>query len=219
MVAEILKSSEREACLHACDALGNTPLHLASFNGHLGVVRLLLKYGADPNRQNGELDTPIYMAVLANSIECVVALAEKRVHFNWYVQIFPAPPKKALIRARAAKTWKGFPHYTTQREKASSRSLATSSKSAARIRRCRTTLASPRASAPSSRRGCRSSVNERADPPPKSPPLSSMNEEPASHDPLREYLAVLGACYNWHCVVDAFFTSPTLRKGLLAVVA
>ena len=31
---------------------------------------MLLAAGADPNIQNGEQDTPLYMAVLSNNIEC-----------------------------------------------------------------------------------------------------------------------------------------------------
>jgi hypothetical protein len=38
---------------------------------------MLLAAGADPNIQNGEQDTPLYMAVLSNNIECVKVIAEK----------------------------------------------------------------------------------------------------------------------------------------------
>jgi hypothetical protein len=37
----------------------------------------LLDAKADPCHQNGELDTPLYMAVLSNSLQCVTIIAEK----------------------------------------------------------------------------------------------------------------------------------------------
>ena len=73
-VQELIKLS---ADLHATDALGNSPLHLAAFNGHVKVISLLLEAGADATHQNGELDTPLYMAVLSNNLPCVSIIAEK----------------------------------------------------------------------------------------------------------------------------------------------
>jgi len=69
--------------VHACDALGNSALHLAAFNGHLEVMRLLIQGGADPNMTNGEQDTALYMAVLSNDIECVKCIANCDVELNW----------------------------------------------------------------------------------------------------------------------------------------
>lgn len=96
-VEELIKL---KADLHATDALGNSPLHLAAFNGHAKVIRwedeticpfdtffpnisallqcsVLLDAGADPSHQNGELDTPLYMAVLSNNLQCVKLISEK----------------------------------------------------------------------------------------------------------------------------------------------
>ena len=44
----------------ARDADGNTPLMLASMNGHADTVRALLMAGADPNAQNYKGDTAMY---------------------------------------------------------------------------------------------------------------------------------------------------------------
>lgn len=43
------------------DNAGNTPLHEAALNGHLSIVKLLVKHGADVNRQSYDmfLDTPL----------------------------------------------------------------------------------------------------------------------------------------------------------------
>eukprot|EP00961_Rhodomonas_salina_P032849 442566-Rhodomonas_salina.8 len=115
-VAELLAT---KADTTVCDALGNSPLHLAAFNGHVEVhattpdvlvtfasktltasgprqsqsrptvnqkrvMKLLLDAGANPNVENGEKDTPLYMAVLSNKIECVKLMAEKDIQFNWH---------------------------------------------------------------------------------------------------------------------------------------
>ena len=52
---------------------------------------MLLAAGADPNIQNGEQDTPLYMAVLSNNIECVKVIAEK---------VCPPRPPRAARAAR-----------------------------------------------------------------------------------------------------------------------
>mmetsp|Transcript_40144 Transcript_40144/g.78701 ORF Transcript_40144/g.78701 Transcript_40144/m.78701 type:complete len:350 (+) Transcript_40144:139-1188(+) len=81
-VRELLSGSFGNVDIHSCDALGNTALHLAAFNGHLEVMRELIKGGADPNMTNGEKDTALYMAVLSNDIECVQTIAECDIEFN-----------------------------------------------------------------------------------------------------------------------------------------
>uniref|UniRef100_A0A7S0TU17 Ankyrin repeat protein n=2 Tax=Hemiselmis andersenii TaxID=464988 RepID=A0A7S0TU17_HEMAN len=81
-VKELLSGKFGKVDVHACDALGNTGLHLAAFNGHLEVMTLLIQGGADPNVVNGEKDTALYMAVLSNDIECVKCIAECDVEFN-----------------------------------------------------------------------------------------------------------------------------------------
>jgi hypothetical protein len=40
-------------------------------------LSVLLEASADPCYQNGELDTPLYMAVLSNSLPCVKLISEK----------------------------------------------------------------------------------------------------------------------------------------------
>jgi hypothetical protein len=41
---------------------GETPLHLATVNGHLEVVRVLLKHGANTNLRDTEGKTPLHRA-------------------------------------------------------------------------------------------------------------------------------------------------------------
>ena len=44
----------------ASDLHTRTPLHYAAKHGHLNCIRLLLKYGADPNSKDGDGYTPLH---------------------------------------------------------------------------------------------------------------------------------------------------------------
>lgn len=57
------------------DDEGNTPLHLAAWNGHLHGVRLLLRAQADLEATNAKDETPIDLAVAANCHHVVQHLA------------------------------------------------------------------------------------------------------------------------------------------------
>ena len=55
---------------------GNSLLMLASYHGHAPLVRLLLQYGADPNRLNDRGQSPLAGTVFKNERECVEVLLE-----------------------------------------------------------------------------------------------------------------------------------------------
>lgn len=46
--------------------IGNTPLHIASYNGHSDIVRELLKFGASPYIRNNDKKTAIDLAIIQN---------------------------------------------------------------------------------------------------------------------------------------------------------
>ena len=54
----------------------DTPLHMASFNGHCEVVQLLLNKGADPNKTNRYGSTPLHRASSSGHKEVVLLLLE-----------------------------------------------------------------------------------------------------------------------------------------------
>lgn len=48
--------------VNVTDAKQNTALHLAAKHGHLNVMALLIKHGADVDAQNDWLSTPLHLA-------------------------------------------------------------------------------------------------------------------------------------------------------------
>ena len=66
---------DRGCAVDAVDERGNTPLHLACRQGHVGIVQALLLYRADPNVRNRDGKTPMDYARKARR-EFVVAEIE-----------------------------------------------------------------------------------------------------------------------------------------------
>ena len=69
----------------ASETPSRTPLHYAAKSGHLICIRLLLKYGADPNSKDGDGYTPLhYLSQMFNPgsdrhdnlSQCVISLIE-----------------------------------------------------------------------------------------------------------------------------------------------
>ena len=61
LVTQLL--SDDPSLIHAKDAGGNTPLHLAVWKRKTEMVKLLLAKGADPNLQNARGETPVSLAL------------------------------------------------------------------------------------------------------------------------------------------------------------
>ena len=59
-----------------------TPLWIASWKGHLPVVRLLLQAGADKNQGHYDKATPLYVAVHRGNLELVEALLQSAADVN-----------------------------------------------------------------------------------------------------------------------------------------
>lgn len=56
------------------DSVGNTPLHMACFNGRTDIVNFLLRHGADPSRKNKQGETPANWATRAGFVELAATL-------------------------------------------------------------------------------------------------------------------------------------------------
>lgn len=72
------KALQQGASVHARDPLeenfGETPLHKASYNNDVSLIRFLLSKGADPNLSDERGETPLITAVYGLSLESVSAL-------------------------------------------------------------------------------------------------------------------------------------------------
>lgn len=83
------------ANIHFISPFGVNALMLACENGHVDIARLLLENGAAIERANSDRDTPLLLAIWANSKEVVELLVEK--HAN--LEHVNADGETALLRA------------------------------------------------------------------------------------------------------------------------
>jgi hypothetical protein len=77
--------AERQVPIEDRSSDGKAALHFACMNGHLGVTKVLLQAGADPNGRDALGMTPLMYAVAANSpesLELVEALLAHRADPN-----------------------------------------------------------------------------------------------------------------------------------------
>ena len=78
-VAELLASG---ADPNARDNDGNTPLHLASRNGHVEVAEMLLDLGVDPNARNNYNTIPLHFASQGGHLKLVQMLLDRCADVN-----------------------------------------------------------------------------------------------------------------------------------------
>ena len=107
--------AEGMACLNRGDESGDTPLLLCSREGHLEVVKELLKAGADPNHQNKSRHAPLHGAAFVGEIECIQALlkAEADPTLTTYTGYTPAvcarragEVRTAILLEEAERIWR-----------------------------------------------------------------------------------------------------------------
>src|SRR3990167_2384205 len=75
-VRELLSvdTESRKVILNITDEYDRTPLHWASFKGHLEIVKELLFNGTDPNITNNSRQTPLFRASRNGHLEVVKVL-------------------------------------------------------------------------------------------------------------------------------------------------
>ncbi len=77
------------------DSHGETPLHLASWNGHMEVARLMINKGADVNARNNLGETPLHLAVRDDDEDMAELLISKGGNVNARDNAGNTPLRKA----------------------------------------------------------------------------------------------------------------------------
>jgi len=77
-IESLITSSEAANCVDPGDdvipSTGNAPIHIASQNGHITLVNMLIAKGAKVNVKNKKGNTPLHMALSYDYYECCLAL-------------------------------------------------------------------------------------------------------------------------------------------------
>jgi ankyrin repeat protein len=97
-LANYLISTHAEDVNAMCSRHG-TPLHAASYEGHINVVRLLLHHGAEVNLENKAMRTPLCSAFEGGHVEVVRLLLERGADANVQIPTTFSPP--ILVQASA----------------------------------------------------------------------------------------------------------------------
>ena len=80
-VINFLKNySEKQTGLKAKKNEGNSPLHWAAINGHLSVVKHLVKAGNNIEQINSNGDTPLHLAAQNGRLEVVKFLTNQNIN-------------------------------------------------------------------------------------------------------------------------------------------
>ena len=74
-------ASNGNTVVNCTDDHRNTPLHMAAANGHVDIVTLLLRCGADPSMRNEKGNTPLHWAA-TNGQQAVVEILLKQQHVD-----------------------------------------------------------------------------------------------------------------------------------------
>ena len=77
--------------------LGYTPLHEATNQGHVAVVRLLLLYGCSPDAKANGLYTPLHMAASMDNVTCLEELLKQSADITSRDEFGKTPYETAVI--------------------------------------------------------------------------------------------------------------------------
>ncbi len=77
--------------------IGNTPLHLAIFHGHIETARYLIEKGANINARNAEKVTPLWYAASHGNVEAVRLLIENNADLNTQADYKTTPLSLAVV--------------------------------------------------------------------------------------------------------------------------
>jgi len=102
--------SKDPGLVNSTDSHGETPLHLASWNGYLKIAKLLISKGADVNAKNNLGETPLHLASRDDDDEMAELLLSKGANVNAKDNAGNTPLRRAesedmreLLREHGAK--------------------------------------------------------------------------------------------------------------------
>lgn len=79
---EIIRQKGGHVFIHALDAHGRTPLHIAALNGHPACIDLLITNGARVDDPGTQEYTPLHCAAANGHAKCVLILMHYRADIN-----------------------------------------------------------------------------------------------------------------------------------------
>lgn len=69
MLLDRLGKEDNMDLIEVPDTFNNSPLHIAAINGHVDVVHLLIKYGAEVDSRNDQERTPLHSVAVLGKVE------------------------------------------------------------------------------------------------------------------------------------------------------
>jgi len=87
-----------------CAQSGLTPLHVASFMGHMNIAMFLLQSGANPNYQTVRGETPLHLATRANQTDIIRVLLRHGAHVDAKARVCTTRYCTARVDKRVCST-------------------------------------------------------------------------------------------------------------------
>ena len=101
-VAGLLESNPHY--INAKDEFGNTPIHIAVYNGNASIAELLIKKGANINVENNREECPIHIAVYNGNASIAELLIEKGANIDLENRHNQSPLHIAVYNGNASIT-------------------------------------------------------------------------------------------------------------------
>ena len=96
--------------IHAPDASGKTPLHIACMRSDDRSIEILLKHGANPNTPDGNGAMPLHIACQTGNIKCIKLLIDNGADVNLRDLRFQELPIHACYNGGAAHRFVSIRH-------------------------------------------------------------------------------------------------------------
>jgi len=77
-IVSLLLHQENQKNLHERDLEGRTPLHCAAMVDRIGIIKILIQHGLDPNAQDNSGCPPLHFAAYGGLVHCMNVLLENK---------------------------------------------------------------------------------------------------------------------------------------------